>query len=609
MRYMLHFLFLLTIASLGIAQAQGVSQHDYAPGYGPTGVATSGNDLNDAARVDPDHAGMAKATATLDIPPVQVIPVIDGILSAGEWSDAVQINPANLTGISTAWMKIDACYLHFAAKIPTTLYGANNNATMVNIWFDLDRDGVWDITGDLDGNLALPAGGYQYTSDVASFAYASLPGWALSGGRLRYHRPWQTAGVTVPNEQITVVRTFPNASECWIEASIDYRTSPMRLTGGTTANMRIQFYHGYYLSNGSGTVTIMAQWPTLNGSAYFTGPTPAELVDVLPADVIAPPDALDISTIEVEDNPLFNSKAFEIGGQMNAAVQYTSTAPPASTPYIVNIYGPHPATSLFASYSGSLTAAQASGTANIPLAVNMPKGFYRVEIIVDDPWVCGVRKVIGATNVLVLLPGETPCTVWPGDINRDDIVNYGDRAALNAYIHDANLRFDWLNGPGRLAPNYPDALAELEWTGQAAAPWVTPNGCHMDADGNGVVNNFDYLAIKLNWMRSVGDVSAKSDPGASPTSFGMSQNYPNPFNPTTAIQLAVAERADVRLVVHDMLGRTVATLVDGTIDAGMHSVQFDATGLASGTYFATAVMTGIESGVSFRQVISMSLNK
>lgn len=609
MRYMLHFLFLLAIVSIGTVRAQGISQHDYAPGYGPTGVAASGSDRDDAARPAHDGESMAKATATLDIPPVQIIPVIDGILSPGEWSDAVQINPANLTGTNTAWMKIDACYLHIAAKIPTTLYGANNNATMLNVWFDLDRDGVWDITGDLDGNLALPAPGHMYTSNVASFGYASLPGWTLSGGRLRYHRPWQSAGLTVPTEQINVVRTFPNASECWIEASIDYRTSPLRLTGGTTANMRIQFYHGYYLSNGSGTVTIMAQWPTLNGSAYFTGPTPAELVDVLPADVIAPPDALDIVSIDVEDNPVFHSKAFEIGGQMNALVEYTSTAPPANTPYVVNIYGPHPSTTLFASYNGNLTAAQASGTATIPIAVTMPKGFYRVEIVVDDPWVCGVRKIDGAANILVLLPGETPCTVWPGDLNRDDIVNYGDRAALNTYIHDANLRFDWLNGPGRLAPKYPEALAEFEWTGQAAAPWLTPDGCHMDADGNGIVNNFDYIAIKMNWMRSVGEVSAKQDPGSTPLHFGLHQNYPNPFNPTTAIQLAVAERADVRLTVHDMLGRTVATLVDGTLDAGMHTVPFDATGLASGNYFATAIMTGIESGVSFRQVISMTLNK
>ena len=609
MRYMLHFLFVLCVVAIGVAQAQGVSQHDYAPGYGPTGVATTGDDRNDAPGLEAGSESMSKATATLDIPPVQIIPVIDGVLSPGEWSDAVQINPANLTGTSTAWMKIDACYLHFAAKIPTTLYGTNSNATMVNIWFDLDRDGVWDITGDLDGNLALPAGGHMYTSNVATFGYASLPGWTLSGGRLRYHRPWQTAGVTVPNEQITVVRTFPNASECWIEASIDYRTSPMKLTGGTTANMRIQFYHGYYLSNGSGTVTIMAAWPNLNGSAYFTGPTPAELVDVLPADVVAPPDALDISSIDVEDNPLFQSKAFEIGGQMTAAVQYTSTAPPATTPYVVNIYGPHPSTTLFTSYAGSLTAAQASGTATIPIPVNMPKGFYRVEIIVDDPWVCGVQKVEGAANILVLLPGETPCTVWPGDVNRDEIVNYGDRAALNTYIHDANLRFDWLNGPGRLAPKYPTPLAEYEWTGQAAAPWLTSEGCHMDADGNSVINNFDYIAIKMNWMRATGEVSAKTEPGSMPLRFGVSQNYPNPFNPTTAIQLALPERAEVHLVVHDMLGRTVATLVDGTLDAGVRTIQFDASGLASGTYFATAIMTGIESGVSFRHVVSMSLNK
>ena len=64
--------------------------------------------------------------------------------------------------------------------------------------------------------------------------------------------------------------------------------------------------------------------------------------------------------------------------------------------------------------------------------------------------------------MLILLPGQVPCTVWPGDVNTDGIVNYGDRGALNKYIYDANLNPQWLNGPGRLAPDYPDPLAEFE---------------------------------------------------------------------------------------------------------------------------------------------------
>lgn len=62
-------------------------------------------------------------------------------------------------------------------------------------------------------------------------------------------------------------------------------------------------------------------------------------------------------------------------------------------------------------------------------------------------------------------------------------------------------------------------------------------------------------------------------------------NYPNPFNPSTKISFTVTERAPVTLVVRDMMGREISTLVDYEMhDAGTYSVDFDASGLSSGTY-------------------------
>ncbi len=60
--------------------------------------------------------------------------------------------------------------------------------------------------------------------------------------------------------------------------------------------------------------------------------------------------------------------------------------------------------------------------------------------------------------------------------------------------------------------------------------------------------------------------------------------FPNPFRGQTTIQYEVAEAADVRLAVYDVLGRTVAVLTDGPVEAGAHTASFEAQGLASGTY-------------------------
>jgi hypothetical protein len=70
------------------------------------------------------------------------------------------------------------------------------------------------------------------------------------------------------------------------------------------------------------------------------------------------------------------------------------------------------------------------------------------------------------------------------------------------------------------------------------------------------------------------------------------QNYPNPFNPVTTIRYRVpplltsaAITVPVTLRVYDVLGRRVAELCNTELSAGEHSAQFDASTLASGTYY------------------------
>jgi photosystem II stability/assembly factor-like uncharacterized protein len=70
-----------------------------------------------------------------------------------------------------------------------------------------------------------------------------------------------------------------------------------------------------------------------------------------------------------------------------------------------------------------------------------------------------------------------------------------------------------------------------------------------------------------------------------PKSFSLSQNYPNPFNPNSKIKFQIPKSSDVKLVVYDVLGREVQTLINESISPGTYEVTFDGSNLPSGVYF------------------------
>jgi phosphatidylserine/phosphatidylglycerophosphate/cardiolipin synthase-like enzyme len=70
-----------------------------------------------------------------------------------------------------------------------------------------------------------------------------------------------------------------------------------------------------------------------------------------------------------------------------------------------------------------------------------------------------------------------------------------------------------------------------------------------------------------------------------PLAYNLEQNFPNPFNPKTVVSYQLPAVSEVRLVVYDLLGREVATLVNERESAGRYAVSFDPSGVASGVYF------------------------
>lgn len=111
-------------------------------------------------------------------------------------------------------------------------------------------------------------------------------------------------------------------------------------------------------------------------------------------------------------------------------------------------------------------------------------------------------------------------------------------------------------------------------------------------------NNLIYSL--MTWLINPTDVKSED---LQITSFDLAQNFPNPFNPSTTIAYQLQSSSKVILKVYDVLGKEVALLVNDYQNAGKHSINFDASNLSSGLYFAK-----ITAG-NFVKTIKMSLVK
>jgi hypothetical protein len=97
-----------------------------------------------------------------------------------------------------------------------------------------------------------------------------------------------------------------------------------------------------------------------------------------------------------------------------------------------------------------------------------------------------------------------------------------------------------------------------------------------DGNGNRVIQSFTLTVETVTGI----DRHTVIIPGK----FTLFQNYPNPFNPSTTIRFTIPEQANVTLIVYDLLGRKVATLIDDRLQPGEYSQLFDGGHFPSGVY-------------------------
>jgi hypothetical protein len=192
--------------------------------------------------------------------------------------------------------------------------------------------------------------------------------------------------------------------------------------------------------------------------------------------------------------------------------------------------------------------------------------------------------------------------VRPGDSVRVSVwVKASDLQPDSAAAHEGSwnvgltgLFFATVNSSHGYNPTGPDsifrfpAVTSFDWTQYSTTFYVPKDSLTITGSTKGPINSmeirlhvystfvgtvyFDHITIE----RIAGVVSVNEQvAGEIPRTYELSNNYPNPFNPSTVIQYAVPRQGNVSLVIYNVLGQAVRTLVDMPLAAGRYTARWD----------------------------------
>ncbi|HSW56424.1 MAG TPA: T9SS type A sorting domain-containing protein [Ignavibacteriaceae bacterium] len=179
--------------------------------------------------------------------------------------------------------------------------------------------------------------------------------------------------------------------------------------------------------------------------------------------------------------------------------------------------------------------------------------------------------------------------------NRMSSVLWGmmrNRKRFGIYLHgNAMAAFNSdqksVKGYGTMPPIYIDA-SQTSWVDSSTfigSGGVGPRQVVAMNDLRYSITTYDDNGYSIPEGRFESSLSVDDEANEFPYDYILYQNYPNPFNPTTSIQYAVSSRQFVSLIIYDILGNKIKTLVNEEKPAGTYEVIFDASQLTSGIYF------------------------
>jgi hypothetical protein len=102
------------------------------------------------------------------------------------------------------------------------------------------------------------------------------------------------------------------------------------------------------------------------------------------------------------------------------------------------------------------------------------------------------------------------------------------------------------------------------------------------------VSNIDSINFYLNKI----SVGIKQIGITVPSDYRLYQNYPNPFNPISNIKFSIINSGNAKIIIYDIQGREVQTLVNQSLNPGTYETTFDGSMLPSGVYFYKMITNG-----------------
>ncbi len=172
--------------------------------------------------------------------------------------------------------------------------------------------------------------------------------------------------------------------------------------------------------------------------------------------------------------------------------------------------------------------------------------------------------------------------------------------------YDARLHSDWLTAYDNVASGTPSMykLHSINLLDKFSAGDTLLIRFRLFADE--FVNGWGWSVDNLVIQGQLVDVKNSA---LLPKRFELSQNYPNPFNPSTIINYSLPSESKVKLQIFNTLGEEIATLVDETNNAGVHTLEWNASNLASGIYLYRISAESISDSKKFISVKKMLLLK